>query len=58
MSGYVGNVVRIMPNGIIGFRMGNGGSKPVEQMVVIADKIRPFDDVSPNSDFTEPASKK
>ena len=43
MSGYGGNVVKIMPNGIIGFRMGNGGSKPVEQMIVIADKILPFD---------------
>jgi hypothetical protein len=43
MSGYGGNLVRIMPNGMIGFRMGNGGSKPVEQMIVIADKMRPFD---------------
>jgi hypothetical protein len=44
MSGYGGNVVKLMPNGMIGFRMGNGGSRPVEQMIVIADKIRPFDD--------------
>ena len=44
MSGYGGNIVKLMPNGIIGFRMGNGGDKPVEQMVVIADKIRSFDD--------------
>jgi CubicO group peptidase (beta-lactamase class C family) len=43
MSGYGGNLVRIMPNGMIGFRMGNGGSKPVEQMIGIADRIRPFD---------------
>jgi CubicO group peptidase (beta-lactamase class C family) len=43
MSGYGGNLVRIMPNGMIGFRMGNGGSMPVEQMIVIADKMRPFD---------------
>jgi CubicO group peptidase (beta-lactamase class C family) len=44
MNGYGGNVVRIMPNGIIGFRMGNGGRKPVERMIVIADAIRPFDE--------------
>jgi len=43
MLGYGGNIVKLMPNGIIGFRMGNGGNKPVEQMIVIADKIRPFD---------------
>ena len=44
MNGYGGNIVKLMPNGMIGFRMGNGGSKLVEQMIVIADKIRPFDD--------------
>jgi CubicO group peptidase (beta-lactamase class C family) len=44
MNGYGGNIVKLMPNGMIGFRMGNGGSKPVEQIIVIADKIRPFDD--------------
>jgi len=43
MLGYGGNIVKLMPNGIIGFRMGNGGNKPVEQMIVIADKIQPFD---------------
>jgi CubicO group peptidase (beta-lactamase class C family) len=43
MAGYGGNVVKIMPNGIIGFRMGNGGNRPVEQMIVIADRILPFD---------------
>ncbi|MBW2543772.1 MAG: hypothetical protein JRF15_16960 [Deltaproteobacteria bacterium] len=43
MSGYGGNEVQLMPNGIIGFRLGNGGDKPLEQMVIIADKIRPFD---------------
>lgn len=47
MSGYGGNIVKLMPNGIIGFRMGNGGDKPVEQMIVIADKIRPFDQYGP-----------
>ena len=44
MSGWGGNIVKLMPNGIIGFRAGNGGDKPVERMIVVADKIRPFDD--------------
>lgn len=44
MLGYGGNIVKIMPNGIIGFRMGNGGNKPVEQMIVISDKLLPFDE--------------
>jgi hypothetical protein len=44
MSGYGGNIVQLMPNGIIGFRLGNGGGKPLEQMMLIADRIRPFDD--------------
>ena len=44
MLGYGGNIVKIMPNGIIGFRMGNGGNKPVEQMIVIADELLPFDE--------------
>ena len=43
MNGYGGNLVRLMPNGMIGFRMGNGGNKPVEQMIVVSDKIRSFD---------------
>lgn len=43
MRGWGGNVVQLMPNGIIGFRMGNGGYADVEQMLLIADKIRPFD---------------
>jgi len=43
MLGYGGNIVKLMPNGVIGFRMGNGGSRPVERMIVIADQIRPFD---------------
>ena len=58
MSGYGGNVVKIMPNGMIGFRMGNGGSKPVEQMIVVADKMRPFDEYSRKSAYEEPVSKK
>lgn len=44
MSGYGGNIVYLMPNGIIGFRMGNGGGKPLEQMIIVADKILPFDE--------------
>ena len=43
MSGYGGNIVQMMPNGIIGFRFGNGGDVPLEQMTIVADKIRPFD---------------
>ncbi len=43
MSGYGGNIVQLMPNGIIGFRFGNGGDKPLEQMTIVADRIRPFD---------------
>ena len=44
MQGYGGNVVQLMPNGMIGFRFGNGGGVPLEQMTIIADAIRPFDD--------------
>jgi hypothetical protein len=44
MSGYGGNIVQLMPNGIIGFRFGNGGDKPLEQMTIVADQIRPFDE--------------
>ena len=43
MSGYGGNIVQLMPNGIVGFRFGNGGDKPLERMTVVADAIRPFD---------------
>lgn len=43
MRGWGGNVIQLMPNGIIGFRAGNGGYADVEQMMLIADKIRPFD---------------
>ncbi len=43
MAGYGGNIIKLMPNGMTGFRMGNGGDKPVEQMIVIADRMRPFD---------------
>ena len=44
MVGWGGNIVQLMPNGIIGFRMGNGGSPPVEQMMLISNRIRPFDE--------------
>ncbi len=43
MSGYGGNIVQLMPNGIIGFRFGNGGDVPLERMTIIADRMRPFD---------------
>ena len=43
MLGYGGNVVQLMPNGMIGFRFGSGGDVPLEQMTIIADQIRPFD---------------
>jgi hypothetical protein len=43
MSGYGGNIVQLMPNGIIGFRFGNGEDVGLEPMTTIADRIRPFD---------------
>jgi len=43
MTGYGGNIVQLMPNGIVGFRFGNGGDRPLERMTVVADIIRPFD---------------
>ena len=43
MSGYGGNIVQLMPNGIIGFRFGRGGGVPLEQMTIVADEIRSFD---------------
>ena len=43
MSGYGGNIVQLMPNGMIGFRIGNGGDKTLEQMTIIADQIKAFD---------------
>ena len=48
MSGYGGNMVQLMPNGIIGFRIGNGGDVRLEQMTIIADQIRSFDNYSRN----------
>ena len=44
MVGWGGNVIQLMPNGMIGFRVGNGGDDPGVQMMIVADKIRPFDD--------------
>jgi len=38
--------------------VGNGGSRPVDQMIVIADKLRPFDAYSHKSACEEPVSKK
>ena len=44
MSGNGGNVVKLPPNDTVGFRKGNGGSVPVEQVIVVADQIRPCHD--------------
>lgn len=43
MIGYGGNIVQLMPNGMVGFRFGRGGDKPLEQMTIVADEIRSFD---------------
>lgn len=43
MHGWGGMLVALMPNGITGFRLGNGGFRPHHTMVNAADKIRPFD---------------
>ena len=43
MSGYGGNIVQLMPNGVIGFRIGNGGDLALEQMTIVADQIKAFD---------------
>ena len=48
MSGYGGNIVQLMPNGIIGFRIGNGGDLKLEKMTIIADQIRSFDKYTRN----------
>lgn len=42
MHGWGGNVVTLIPNGMIGYRYGNGGYVPVEGAVRVADRIRPF----------------
>jgi len=44
MVGWGGNIVQLMPNGIVGFRFGNGGDVEVEQMMLIANSIKPFDE--------------
>ena len=46
MLGYGGNVVQLMPNGMVGFRFGSGGRVEFEQMTIIANEIRPFDEHS------------
>ena len=43
MHGWGGNVVSLIPNGMIGYRFGNGGYVPVEGVIPVADRIRPFD---------------
>ncbi|MFK8019134.1 MAG: serine hydrolase [Pseudomonadales bacterium] len=42
MVGWGGNVVSLIPNGMIGYRYGNGGYVGVEGAVRVADRIRPF----------------
>ena len=42
LLGWGGVVLQVMPNGMIGFRIGNGGAPEMENMVRIADQIRPF----------------
>ena len=44
MLGWGGIIVQIMPNGMIAFRFGNGGTKSYEQAIRIADQIQPFDE--------------
>jgi CubicO group peptidase (beta-lactamase class C family) len=42
MHGWGGNVVSLIPNGMIAYRFGNGGYVPVEGAIPVADRIRPF----------------
>ena len=44
MVGWGGVIVQLMPNGMIGFRIGSGGSPAVEQMMLISNKMKPFDE--------------
>jgi hypothetical protein len=41
MRGWGGKLVSLMPNGMVGFRLGNGGSQSLE-MIQVADRIKPF----------------
>ena len=41
MHGWGGMLVCLMPNGITGFRIGNGGTRSLE-MIRVGDHIRPF----------------
>ena len=43
MHGWGGNVIALVPNGLIGFRFGYGGYVPEEGVIEVADRIRPFD---------------
>ena len=43
MHGWGGNVISLIPNGMIGIRFGNGGYVPVEGAIRVADHLRPFD---------------
>ena len=42
MHGWGGMLVALMPDGITGFRIGNGGTRSLE-MIRAANRIRPFD---------------
>jgi CubicO group peptidase (beta-lactamase class C family) len=42
MHGWGGMLVALMPNGMTGYRLGNGGFKPHENMTDVAHKITPF----------------
>jgi CubicO group peptidase (beta-lactamase class C family) len=42
MHGYGGMLVSLLPNGMTGFRLGNGGFVPHEAMTDAAHSIRPF----------------
>ncbi|MBT4522536.1 MAG: serine hydrolase [Halieaceae bacterium] len=44
MIGWGGNIVQLMPNGMTGIRIGNAGDDPGVKMMIVADRIRPFDD--------------
>jgi CubicO group peptidase (beta-lactamase class C family) len=46
MVGWGGVILQLMPNGMVGLRIGNGGAPDEEDMVRIADRIRPFKDSS------------
>jgi Beta-lactamase len=59
MSGYGGNLVVLLPNGISAFRFADGFNFDVESMVLAGEAVRPFcptppENVSPPSPKQEP----